>query len=124
MNPVTAFLCGYLACLITLIPAAILLYLFKPWMRAFLTGTGTSLFHLLGARLRGSPVNLLLDAQIALIQRGMRVHFYEVERAYLANRNRISGLGDLIGFTEERLAASGARSEVRSQRSEQRLDTD
>ena len=101
MNPVLSFALGYVCCLMSLNPATAFMYVFRPWLKAFLSGTGTSFFHLLGARLRGSPVTLLLDAQIALIQRGVKVRLLDVERAYLANRHRVFALGDLIAVTEQ-----------------------
>ena len=77
--------------------------LFFPWMRAFLGGAPVRITQLIGMRLRGVPVRMIVDASVALVQRG---HAHElrtctlVESAYLAQRGLIQSAGQLADIVE------------------------
>ena len=70
--------------------------LLSPWLKCFLSGSGISAMHILGMRLRGTPVQLIADAHIALVQQGVAVDHRRVESCYLANPGRIHSAHDLI----------------------------
>lgn len=61
------------------------LFLVRPWLRCFLAGTPVSLFYILGMRLRGSPVNLIIDTLIAMKFRSLPGDIRQIESTYLAN---------------------------------------
>jgi uncharacterized protein YqfA (UPF0365 family) len=56
--------------------------------QAQLTGTPVTFGQLLGMRLRGTPVRLVVHAAILLTQRGTPASLVEVERAYLLGGKR------------------------------------
>jgi hypothetical protein len=107
MNPAIAFALGYVACMLTLAPLAIAWWIAGPWLRVFLSGGRASLIGIIGMRLRGSPVRLVLDAYLALVQQGKQVTLAEVESAYIANRARIFTPADLLGFFPREAEARG-----------------
>jgi uncharacterized protein YqfA (UPF0365 family) len=72
------------------------LSMFKPWMRAMMSGAPVSVMSILGMRLRGTPPNLVIDAYIQLHMRGNETELSEVERQYIAYSNRIRTSGDLV----------------------------
>ncbi|MDX1947071.1 MAG: flotillin-like FloA family protein [Pirellulaceae bacterium] len=96
MHPATAFVLGFLTCLLTLVPLAMLWWLFGPWFRAFLSGGQVSLFSIVGMRVRGSPVSLILDAYLALLHGGQKVRLAQVESAFLAHRAKVFTSADLV----------------------------
>lgn len=100
-----SFVAGFTCSLVFIFVAGVMLFLVLPWFRAFLSGTPLSLFQVLGMRLRGSPIKLLLDAQVALVHSGLQVDMREVESIYLANRGRILDLQDLVDAVREHHAA-------------------
>ena len=84
--------CGFTAAF----GVVLLFLLLSPWLKCFLSGSGISALHILGMRLRGTPVHLIADAHIALVQRGVAVDHRRVESCYLANPGRIQSANDLI----------------------------
>ena len=80
-----------------------------PWHKSFLTSAGVSALNILGMRLRGSPVALLVDTQIALVHSGYQVNIRQVESAYLANRHRIVQPGDLYEIVKAGLEQIDSR---------------
>jgi uncharacterized protein YqfA (UPF0365 family) len=67
-----------------------------PWLKCFLSGVPVSGLHILGMRLRGTPVNLVTDASIALVQSGINISIRRVESAYLSEPGRVHTAADLV----------------------------
>ena len=66
------------------------LNLFLPWQRAILSGTPVPFVVILGMRLRGSPVDFLLDAQRTLMHANNPADIRLIESCYIANRHRVA----------------------------------
>jgi|GEM_PF-2776875 len=80
------------------------LRIFFPWFRCFLCGAPLSMVNLLGMYLRGSPVKLLTDAHIGLVQSGKSPRAFrmnEIEAKYLASPGRIFTAEDLMNAMRE-----------------------
>jgi uncharacterized protein YqfA (UPF0365 family) len=75
--------------------------MFRPWMRAMMSGAPVMLTSILGMRLRGTPPNLVIDAYIQLRMRGHDVELADVERLYIAQRQRVRSAGDLVDLVEQ-----------------------
>jgi uncharacterized protein YqfA (UPF0365 family) len=84
--------------------AALALMLVQPWLRAMLSGAPVMAVQILGMRLRGTPANLLVDAYVQLRARGRDVEVAEVERQYLAQRQRVREAIHLVDLVEKSLA--------------------
>jgi uncharacterized protein YqfA (UPF0365 family) len=84
---------------------AFMLVTFSPWMRAFMSGAPVTITSLLGMRLRGTPVKLVIDAYIQLRVRGKDVSLADVERQYIAEQHRVRSSGDLVDLVEQHAAA-------------------
>jgi uncharacterized protein YqfA (UPF0365 family) len=84
---------------------AVMLVLFlavaRPWLRAKMTGGRVSVFDILGMQLRGSPPALLIEAYQTLLMQGVKVSIGQVERDYIANRERVATAGDLAQIVRE-----------------------
>jgi uncharacterized protein YqfA (UPF0365 family) len=99
------FLCGF-----SFFVFVLFLFLFTtPWLRAYLSGAGVPVFSIIGMRLRGSPVAMLVDTKIALEHSGIQADIRQVESAYLANRHRIVQPGDLLEIVKAGLEAVDSR---------------
>lgn len=61
----------------------IFLTLFRPWLRAFLSGVPITLFQLVGMKLRRLNTRLILEQGIAASQAGHPVSWADLERACL-----------------------------------------
>ena len=109
MPPTTAFVAGYLACIVTLLPLALFFYLLRPWLQGFLSGAPISVLQLLGMRLRQTPIRLVMDAYRALIHSGTMVDSKTVESVYIANHHRILGTADLVNLVQESLAKDAGK---------------
>ena len=109
MPPMVAFIAGYLACIVTLLPLGLFFYLLRPWFQGYLSGAPVSVLHLLGMRLRRTPIRLVMDAYRSLIHSGTLVDAKKVEGVYVANHYRILGTGDLVNLVKESLAKEAAR---------------
>ena len=105
MEAMVAIVAGVIVCLALLFLVALLWGLFFPWMKAFMSGGQVSIFAILGMRLRGTPVSLVLDTYLSFVQKGLPVTLRLVESTYIAQRHRIQSSGDLIRFVEEALPA-------------------
>ena len=79
-----------------LVMAAITWFVTKPWLRAMMHGTPVSVVNIIGTRLRGNPVTLLIDAYILIHRAGIPATYYEVENIYVDTRSRISTYDDLV----------------------------
>lgn len=75
----------------------------RPWLRMLTSGGRGSLLGIVGMRLRGTPVNLVIDAYTSLIHRGEKVSLRHVESVYIAQRANIMEARDLIDHMTEEL---------------------
>lgn len=64
--------------------------IFSPWLRGFMSGAPVPLLSLVGMRLRGSPIDFLLEAHRSLAQAGTPVDLQVVESCYVANKHRVN----------------------------------
>jgi uncharacterized protein YqfA (UPF0365 family) len=69
---------------------------FSVWIRARLSGAPIPLETLVGMRLKGIPLRLLVDAAVTLRHSGQTVGYDELESVYLAERYSIRRPQDLI----------------------------
>jgi uncharacterized protein YqfA (UPF0365 family) len=76
-------------------------FLFRPWVRAAASGAPISVLSILGMRLRGNPVTLLVDAFTVLKHSGIDVSIADVELAYIKQRTRVRTADDLVGLIKE-----------------------
>jgi len=83
---------------------AVLVFIGRPWIRAVASGAPISVFSVLGMRLRGSPVNLLMDAYITLCRAGISIPFRNVEGIYIDNRRRVRTSDDLVDLVKANVA--------------------
>jgi hypothetical protein len=82
---------------------ALVFLITTPWLKCYLSNANVPVWWILGMRLRGSPVGMLADTQIALVHSGFDVNIRQVECAYLANRHRILQPGDLFEIVKKGL---------------------
>src|SRR5687768_12280529 len=73
----------------------------RPWLRAMMSGAPVSVIAILGMRLRSTPPNLVIDAYIQLRMRGSETTLADVERTYIAQRQRVRSAGDLVDMVEQ-----------------------
>jgi hypothetical protein len=71
-----------------------------PWLKCFLSGSAVSSLHILGMRLRGTPVNVITDAHIALVHSGLQIDIRRVESAYLSQPNRVATADQLVDLVK------------------------
>jgi hypothetical protein len=69
-----------------------------PWLKCFLTGSRISLLQILGMKLRGTPVDVIADAQIALVHSGISMSPRFLETAYFTQPGRIHSAADLVSL--------------------------
>src|SRR5262245_34006148 len=69
-----------------------------PWHKCFFAGSGVSPLHILGMRLRGTPVGIITDAHIALTHRGIHIDAKRVESAFLSEPGRVHTASDLVSL--------------------------
>ena len=104
-----AWFVGGLACGIVLTNLFMLvLRIFSPWLRCFLSGAPISMMSLVGMYLRGSPVRLLIDAHIGLVQSGVQrngqnFRMADIESKYLANPGKYFTSQELMNALREDL---------------------
>ena len=78
------------------------LKIFRPWLRAFLSGANVSMMQVAGMKLRGDPVDMLIDALISLRMDGYKeMRLVDVERSYAANKHRIPDVQTLLDIVYE-----------------------
>ena len=90
-----SFMAGFMICL------TFKMLFLTPWLRAFFSGGRIGVMNIVGMRLRGSPVHLLLDAHLALIQSGEQSRMQIVEATYIANKSKIQTSDDLTELARE-----------------------
>ena len=95
MNPLV-IVWAAAACIFALVPMVLFLLLFRPWLRALLSGSPVPLVHVIGMRLRGNPPLLLIDAYLVLAKSGEEISMDEVETTYMANKHRVKDLRELV----------------------------
>lgn len=75
--------------------------LFGHWIRAFMSGAPISVFQLLGMRLRGNPLPVIVHGYIALRQRGVRATVQEVESVLASYPGRVFTALELADLVQE-----------------------
>ena len=96
------FFLGVVAGWLLLALAAGLAWFAGPWIRSQASGVPIGLPRILGMKLRGSPVNLLVDAQIALRKLGHNVSWESLETEYIAHRENVRTWNDLLHLVHDR----------------------
>jgi uncharacterized protein YqfA (UPF0365 family) len=103
-GPIVPAVLAGIICGMTLLAAPLFVFwLAAPWFKCFLSGGPVSIFQIVGMRLRGTPVALVTNAHLALVQSGQPSEVRHVESTYIANRHRIRDEGDLIGLLKSSL---------------------
>jgi uncharacterized protein YqfA (UPF0365 family) len=102
-----ALVAALVVLLIMLAMFAVFLAFFRDWIRAFLYGCHVSIFTLIGARLRGNPPGLLVDAYISLRRAGFHATMRDVENTYIDARPRAETSDELVEILKRRAAAEG-----------------
>jgi hypothetical protein len=75
-----------------------------PWLRVVFSGGDVRLMHIIGMRLRGSPLDLIIDAYLSLVHSDVSVPIAHVESLYIANKSRVFSAQDLVGIVKEHFA--------------------
>ncbi len=70
-------------------------FVLKPWLKCFMANGGVSLFHIIGMRLRGSNVNLVIDTHLSYIMRGDRKPISSLEACYIAHKHQVFDVASL-----------------------------
>lgn len=81
----------------------LILFILKPWIRAFFSGAAVPLAAVVGMRLRGNPPMLLIDAFIQLRKTSVMVGINVVEVVYIANKMKASSPDILVELVLEQL---------------------
>jgi len=76
-------------------------FLFAPWTRALMHRGRVSMWRIFLMHLRGNPVNLILDAHLALVQAGFKSKIDQVEAKYVATLPRIETAEELMRLVLE-----------------------
>lgn len=97
------------------VAVTIMLVIFPPWLRAFLSGAPVSTLQIIGMRLRGNPPRLIVDAHITLVHSQAATSIHEVESVYLGNKDSVRTSADLVKLVTEHVAARGAAAGVAGQ---------
>jgi hypothetical protein len=72
-----------------------------PWIRMKLCGGKGTLLYLVAMRFRGTPVAMIVDAYVSLLQSCAIISLREVEAHYVANQSRIISSTDLMDSMSE-----------------------
>lgn len=73
-----------------------ILFFFKVWLKALLSGASVSMVNLIGMKLRGVPPKLIVDARIAATKAGLVITTDQIEAHYLAGGHVINVIEALI----------------------------
>jgi hypothetical protein len=102
------FLAGLVAGIVLTNLLMLVLRIFSPWLRCFLSGAPISMVSLVGMYLRGSPTTLLIDTHIGLTQSGTRrdgkvvtYRIHEIEAKYLSSPGRYLTAQELMQAMKE-----------------------
>lgn len=68
----------------------------RPWQRAFMSGGRVSFIEIIMTRVRGNPVNLIMDAYLSLLHSDVRTTYSDVEKSYIVHKSRIIASSDLV----------------------------
>lgn len=77
----------------------------QPYLKALLSGAHIEFLHILGMRLRQTPVHLVIDAYITIRKRSLRIPIDKLEAHHLACRFEIRDCADLVSVAEKHLRA-------------------
>lgn len=94
------FFLGFVLGFLTSLGLVLFLLLNRSWRHATFSGAPIPLVAILGMRLRGTPVPLLVDAHVSLTKRGHPSDWPGLEAFFLANRSRVRSAADLVGLVE------------------------
>ena len=98
-NATTGAFYGGFCCGLSFVVFPILFFLLTtPWLKCFLSGSPFTALHILGMRLRGTPVSIVTDAHIALTHSGIQIDPRRVESAYLSSPTRVQTAADLVNL--------------------------
>jgi uncharacterized protein YqfA (UPF0365 family) len=98
---ITSFICGVIVGVVAVLVLFVLLRVFRPWLRAFLSRGEVSLATIIGMNLRGNPASLLIDAYLSLLHSGQKTTIRTVESCYIVNKNRITDVETLVRLVPE-----------------------
>ena len=79
----------------------VVLFLLRPWVKAFFSSCPVSLLTILGMRFRGNPPGLLIEAYIVLAKSGVNAPLDVVEVVYIANKTKARSPDDLVTLVKE-----------------------
>ena len=82
----------------------VVLLLLGPWLRAMFSGGALPLATIIGIRLRGNPVYLLIDTHLALLKSGEVLPFPALEAAFIKHRSQVRRMEDLINIIHSQYA--------------------
>ncbi len=91
-------------CIIMLGICVIFISLLSKWLKAIASGTPIHILRLLGIKLRGNPIDLLIDAHVVLSKENVTDNLDETEYTYIQNKNRIHSAEDLVRLVKEKKA--------------------
>ena len=93
-----AFVLLALAALVFL--GAFLTFLIR-WIKASRAGVPITIFSIIAMKLRGNPVDLLIDSYVFLRKQNITTSLDEVEHTFMTHRNRINRVEDLVKLVKE-----------------------
>ena len=88
--------------LITLIPIYMVFFV-KTWFKAFFSGAPVRLIDVIGMRLRGTPIDLVIKTYIAFRKRDQQIALADIEVCCLAHPSTTSNQEALMTTVEEML---------------------
>ena len=94
------FLVGVLVGAAIVIAGLGALLVVKPWVQAVFSGAPVGFFHVVGMRLRGTPIAMVVGAYISLRKAARQVPLDLVEATYIAHRGTINSERELVRQVE------------------------
>jgi uncharacterized protein YqfA (UPF0365 family) len=95
---------GFVAGVLFILFVQFLLYVARPWTKAFLSGVRVPLVLIVAMRLRGNPPSRIIDAYVQMAKRGRLISLSEVEATYMAYRENATSVEALVRMLEEQFA--------------------
>ena len=80
-----------------------ILVILRPWIKAWSSGVYMSVMEVLFMKLRGTPVNLLIEVAMTLKHSEDEFSYQELEVTYIAEKFNISGPKDLYEKHKEKM---------------------
>ena len=102
-NFIAGFIVGVAVTFLAFVVLGVGFLIVRPWFMLKLAGGRGSLLQIVGMRLRGTPVSMIVEAYTALLHSGETLHLRDVESTYIAQRGKIINVQDLISHTRETL---------------------